>query len=140
MIAAGAVLAVLLVAGAVAGAVALSGGDGSGGGTARTRGGEPTAPSTDEHGLTPDEQTAVANIAEVLERDADLDPAQAECTARELVERNGIEGLQRDGLLDVDLELVTAENGDPDPAVLADIFTVTFTCVFGSAASSPSPE
>lgn len=81
------------------------------------------------------EQTTIDNIARALSEDGDLDPAGAECTARELVEKNGVDGLQDQGLIDDDLMLVQDGNGDIDPEVLADVFTSTFSCLWSSAAA-----
>ena len=82
-----------------------------------------------------DEDEAIANIAQSLEEESDLDAKGAECTARELVKKHGVEGLMEKGLIDDDLMLVQDGNGDVDPKVLADVFTSTFSCLFTSSAA-----
>ena len=80
-----------------------------------------------------DEDEAIANIAKTLEDGSDLDAQGAECTARELVEKHGVDGLIEKGLIDEDLMLVEDGNGDVDPKVLADVFASTFSCLWTTA-------
>ena len=107
-------------------------------------GGEPAAHDTGSPNPTgsasatgSDEERAIANIARTLEDQGKLDAAGAECTARSLVEKNGVTGLQDKGLLDEDLELTQDPSGKVDPKVLADVFTSTVSCLWSGATSSP---
>ncbi|GAA4819212.1 serine/threonine-protein kinase [Nocardioides caeni] len=83
-----------------------------------------------------EEETAIANIAAALEADGELDAAGADCTARGLVEKHGIDGLQDAGLLDDDLEFNESGGGNPDATVLADLFTITFTCLYEQSSAA----
>lgn len=134
---------VLLVAVGVVGAVVAlrdDGGDAGGGGA----GGDATSEPTDEDGLTRDERTAADNIAAALAANADFDQIDAECTARKLVERSGVEGLQEQGVIDEDLNFVDSGGviGGVDPQVFADIITVGVGCVFETVTFdfTPSPS
>ncbi len=96
-------------------------------------GGDTSTGPTGRDGLTRDERTAADNIAAALAADADFDQIDAQCTARRLVMRSGIEGLQEQGLLDEDLDFVDSGIvGGVDPQVYADIITVGVGCVFES--------
>ncbi|KAA1427649.1 serine/threonine-protein kinase [Nocardioides antri] len=81
-------------------------------------------------GDSTDEQRAVTNIAAALVEDADFEEPEAECTARRLVERSGVQALREQGLLDGDLELTADSGGSIDPRVLADVISVGASCVF----------
>lgn len=76
------------------------------------------------------EEAAIANIARTLEDESDLDARDADCTARQLVDEHGVDGLQEQGLIDEDLMLVEDGNGKVEPRILADIFTSTFSCLW----------
>src|SRR5215218_2265386 len=105
-------LVLLLGAGVVGAVVALRSGDGEGSqNDARTVAIptlEVTGPTgtTDEDGLTADERRAANNIAAALEGSADFDEIDARCTARKLVQADGIKGLQDKGYLDKDLNFI----------------------------------
>lgn len=95
---------------------------------------EPTSPTAPD-GLTGSrEDTAIANISRTLVDEGDLDTADAECTARQLVGKHGVDGLQEQGLIDEDLMLVEDGSGKVKPAILADIFTSTFSCLWTASA------
>lgn len=80
------------------------------------------------------EETAIANIARTLADEGDLAARDADCTARELVDAHGVDGLQEQGLIDEDLMLVQDGNGKVEPRILADIFTSTFSCLWTASA------
>lgn len=83
-----------------------------------------------------DEETAIANIIEVLESDGQLDAAGAECTARGLVDKHGVDGLREAGFLDDDLAFNESGGSSPDPGVLADLFTITFECLYEASSAA----
>ncbi|WP_182378044.1 serine/threonine-protein kinase [Nocardioides sp. WS12] len=89
-----------------------------------------TDPTTPQGLLASREETTIANIAQTLAEEADLDADDADCTARELVKKHGVDGLQEQGLIDDDLMLVEDGNGKVKPGILADIFTSTFSCLW----------
>lgn len=79
------------------------------------------------------EQTAIANIARVLEQQGDLDARGADCTARLLVADHGVTGLRDEGYVDDDLMLVADSSGNVEPRILDDILTTAFSCLWSSA-------
>ncbi len=158
---------VLVVIGVIGAVLALRGGDGDGGTTARTSGpavseasiSEPSIPEpsvtgpsipepsgsgpTDRDGLTADERRAVANIAAALEADPNFDTIDASCTARKLVERSGIDGLQDEGVIDENLNFINGNVGGVggiDANVFADIITVGVSCAFEAVSIDIPPS
>jgi serine/threonine-protein kinase len=133
-------LVLLVGAGVVGSVLALSGGDDDGGGSAAS--GATTPGPTNEDGLTRDERVAADNIAAALDANSDFDQIDAECTARKLVQRSGIDGLQEQGLLDENLDFVDSGGivGGLDPQVYADIITVGVSCVFESVSFGVTPS
>ncbi len=96
---------------------------------------EPSVSRPTDDGFTADERKAADNIAAALEADSNFAELDAECTARKLVERSGVDGLQEEGIIDEDLNFV--DNGigvgGIDPQVLADIITLGVGCALESA-------
>ncbi|GAA3662475.1 hypothetical protein GCM10022237_22850 [Nocardioides ginsengisoli] len=134
-------VAAVAVAGVLAATLLSRGGDADPGArttdlATTTDTGSDTGGGDSESGGT-EEQRAIANIARTLRDQGKLDAAGAECTARSLVEKNGVAGLQDKGLLDEDLELTQDPNGKVDPKVLADVFTSTVSCLWDGATASP---
>ncbi|WP_322937247.1 serine/threonine-protein kinase [Nocardioides bizhenqiangii] len=129
----------LLGAGAVHGVLTLRSDDA--GGTGRGAGGATSSEPAHEDGLTRAQRIAAANIAAALDADADLDVVAAECTARTLVRRSGVDGLQEQGLIDDDLDFVdSGGTGAIDPQVYADIIEVGVGCVFESVGLGAVPR
>ena len=134
-----ALLAVLVVVGGAVGTVFALRGDGDGGDGGG--GGEgPSSETTNEHGLTAEEQEAADNIAAAFTADGDFEPAEAGCIARELVERSGIEGLQEKRVLDEDLMFIADDAGGPNPDFLKDVIAVSVTCVFETVTFGGTPS
>ncbi|HWJ80951.1 MAG TPA: serine/threonine-protein kinase [Nocardioides sp.] len=109
--------------------VVLARGDGPSGG------GGPASPSTDAHGLTAEEEQVAGEIARVLAANGTVEEADAECVARELVRKRGVDGLVDAGLLDADHHVVDAPSGDLDPGVLGDVLTSGVSCILESSPS-----
>lgn len=134
-----AVAAVVLVVGGGAVVALLIGrddeGGGGGGGGASTSAAAGTA-STDAHGLTQDEQTAVHNIARGLVADGAVEQSEAECVARGLVQEHGLDGLIEAGLIDESYQVVETNSSDIDAAIWADILTIGVSCIINSTAGS----
>jgi len=135
-------VAVLVVVGGVVGTVFALRGDGDGGGgSGGGGGGGPSSDTTNEHGLTAEEQEAADNIAAAFTADGDFDSAEAACISRELVERSGIDGLQEKRVLDEDLMFIADDAvGGPDPDFLKDIIAVSVTCVFETVTFGGTPS
>jgi hypothetical protein len=138
-------LVLLLGAGVVGAVVALRSGDGEGSqNDARTVAiptlevTGPAAGTTDEDGLTADEQRAANNIAAALEGSADFDEIDARCTARKLVQADGVKGLQDKGYLDKDLNFIADTSPVANPQIFTEIITVGVGCVFESV-TFPTP-
>ncbi|NYJ03111.1 serine/threonine-protein kinase [Nocardioides thalensis] len=124
----GAVAAVVLViGGGAAAALVLDDDGGEGGGGGRTT--APVTESTDADGLTPDERTAVQNIAEGLAAEGDVEAAEAECVARGLVREHGLDGLIDAGLINEDLEIVETTSTEIDPGIWTDIISIGVSCI-----------
>jgi len=79
-----------------------------------------------------DEQTAADNIAAALVEEADFGQADADCSARKLVMRTGIDDLQEQAIINEDLEFIADTNAGIDPGILTEIITVSASCVFES--------
>lgn len=135
----------LVVVGVVGSVVALrdvDGDDGNGpradpsGATTGTRDPGPTG----DDGLTRDERVAADNIAVALRANADFESIDADCTARRLVERSGIEGLQDQGVLDENLNFIADTNPAVNAQIFADIITVGVGCVFESVTFGITPS
>lgn len=77
-----------------------------------------------------DDRRAVATLADALRDDAGLTRTEAECTARALVRRAGVDGLRARGLLDADLA-VAGDRDDVDPGALADVLAAAAPCILG---------
>ena len=118
--------------------VALRSGDGEGSQndarTVATPTLEVTGPTgtIDEDGLTADERRAANNIAAALEASADFDEIDARCTARKLVQADGVKGLQDKGYLDQDLNFIADTSPVANPQIFTEIITVGVGCVFES--------
>ncbi|WP_137294794.1 serine/threonine-protein kinase [Nocardioides dongxiaopingii] len=139
-----AVLAVVLgVGGVVTTVLLVNGADGAGGGggggtadpTADPTTGQTTGQTT-EGGSSEEEERAIANLTAAFLEDptAGSDPASSACIARNLVEQEGVDGLQQLGILDDDLQFLADAD---DPAIAGPILQAGLSCIGDLLSSSP---
>lgn len=74
------------------------------------------------------ERAAVVAVAAGLRTEAGLGAADAECTARALVDEHGVDGLRDSGLLDPG----PARAAQLDPRTLSEVLSSTFSCLFAT--------
>ncbi|WP_134768111.1 serine/threonine-protein kinase [Nocardioides sp. 1609] len=130
-----AVLAVVLgVGGVVTTVLLVDGGDGGGATTDPTAG--PASSTATDGGGGSEEERAIANLTAAFLEDpsAGADPASSACIARNLVEQEGVDGLQQLGILDDDLQFLADAD---DPAIAGPILQAGLSCIGDLLSTSP---